>query len=219
MKTSEFRKWILKFCKILESADAPTVANSLARILDIFDGHETKTVASFLKSANKIAVPLEVTHPTIAKVLPTLYETSAWLENCAKPPYNNDLNLFLQFLQTNESVNIEAFVNSVVSALKQKPKTKRKPVRRNLDQKQIDKFIQRLTANFENEESFMSICDELRNDNNITQLDAVAIARGIDSRTPARASKNVALKRVIKRFEELKESHDDATSMQGRSAA
>ena len=88
-----------------------------------------------------------------------------------------------------------------------------------MDQKQIDEFIERLTANFKDEETFMAVCDELAKNDDVTQLDAVAIARGIDSQTPARASKKVALGRVKKRFEELKKYRTKALSMAGRSAA
>ena len=219
MKTNEFRIWLLQFGEILDDPGSDNPSKNLQALLNMFIGHETKTMTAFIKNAKNIPPTPDTSHPTVAPVTSTLKKARIWIDSCAKATYKKDLDLFLEFLKVNESANIQSFVSSVASALKPKLKTKSKSKGRNMNQAQIDQFVARLTANFEDEDSFMAICHELAENKDITQLDAVAVARGIDSRIPARTSKKGALSRVQKRFEELKTYRNKANSMQGRSAA
>lgn len=227
MKASDFLKHMTRIEAILKTAGGTEVANKLLSLLSIFDEQKSKQVSAVIKEVSNQKLQPSSSDPTINSVLPTLKELQLFIDATATAPLKKDISAFINFLESYKSCNIESFVLSVQSAqseLKQSQKAKlskkRKTSKRieKLEQSEIDRIIKLLKDTIGDADAFAKTYEELQIED-LTATDVAVIAKNIDSSTPKKPSKKVALQKIKARHQDLIKYSKTSKSMSGRSAA
>lgn len=186
---------------------------NLFQLFDIFQSHKNKQVLKVLEQFSDLKIVENQDAPKIETLVSFMNSVARLFEGCATKALNNDLQAFLQFLESYKSYSIDDVVNA---AKKQSAKPKKQ--KKKVDQNKINEVIENLKKVIGQADSFAKAYDASNLDD-LTVDEVRAIAKGFNSKTPANASKKKALSIINERHEELVKYNQKSKSMSGRSAA
>jgi len=98
-------------------------------------------------------------------------------------------------------------------------RTKRKRARQVMDETLVAGYLAKLEATLGDDEAFMSVFAEMKNDKAVRQVEAVGLASRFVSPMPASTTKAAALERILRRHKNIVGFDLKQRAVGGRSAA
>jgi hypothetical protein len=189
----------------------------LRRLCPLFDTFAGISVQNFVKVARSRRIEqLKSSGPLLGEAAEALRAISSVVTPIAKAGAAKDLADLIALFSDRAELSIDSFVSALVGCASKREREKEK---RPVDDKLIDKYLERLEATLGDERAFSATFGELRNDKRMLQEHVVAIANRFMGKTPSSTSRSKALERILQRHTKLMKFKARTEGMSGKSAA
>jgi hypothetical protein len=184
----------------LNDSGAEAAAGLLHEFLQIFEGHGKRNVSDFLKLARSANVAETNTRlPQVGEVVPIVARLLDLVKLVGKKNLVDDLAGLLDLLAQFRNVSLSGLSSAVASASKPNPKKGAAPVNHSI----IESYLHRLEVALGNEEAFMALYAQLKNDKEVAQREMAVLADRFMGPVAPSTSKKKSLERILYRHRKL----------------
>jgi hypothetical protein len=196
---------LVDFADTLEAAKSEiAVIRGLHDLDVVFDGREEMTVAAFVKEAKRKTPQQHAAGGLpLGSLVPPLEKLSSLLSGRSKKVLIKDLDSLLSLLRSNERASVRSFVAAVTEEVASASRSNRRGSAASMPTGLVSDYLKRLETALGDDKDFKTVFEELRNDQRITQHEAVTIASNFSGRTPPSTSRQKALARIWERHQKL----------------
>jgi hypothetical protein len=215
MKSKDFAAILHSFANLLRVAQADITRDRVLLLAAMFEIAPAASVADVAKRLTVADLVIAADRPTGNELAAILTELRAFLTGQVKPPLVADIAIVEDLLLHYGSGSIARLVEGATTVLVKPVKLKKvpPPVRRDL----IDHFARELEIALGDEAGFVSLFNQISNNDDVGKPEAAEIAKRFTGKTGA--SKPAALKKIWARHHNLMTFRAKSESRAGRSGA